>query len=216
MSEISYSNETLNNFIVFEGLDGSGSSTQSERLAKRLRREGRKVQLSCEPTPGPIGTLIRQIMRGRLHVSTDTAIRDRELAYLFAADRHDHLYNDVDGIIPTIDKGMLAISTRYLFSSAAYNSRTPEHLELILNLNRIFPLPRIIVFVTCPIEVSLERLGKRDVREVYEKEEELRRVWDNYRRILEPVRERVIEVDSTGDVDETADKIHAEVCERLK
>ena len=77
-------------FIVLEGIDGSGTTTQLERLAARLRARGRRVVATREPTPGPIGLLLREILMGR-HANPDgTSMDGRAMALLFAADRRDH------------------------------------------------------------------------------------------------------------------------------
>lgn len=206
-----YSQQVLRNFVVIEGLDGAGTSTQASMLADNLNREGTKAILSWEPTSGPIGTLIKQIMRGRLAATGDRQTTERLLAHLFATDRHDHLYNKIDGIESQTAKGFVAISTRYFFSSYAYNARTEADFDLVDRLNRDFPLPQAIVYLKVPLDVALDRIGKRDVREFYEHEAELKRVTGNFDRILEPVRDRVVEVETNGDLHDCAQKVLAGV-----
>jgi dTMP kinase len=206
-----YSQSTLENFVVIEGLDGAGTSTQATLLERGLNRAGIRAVLSCEPTPGPVGTLIKQIMRGRLVAAADRLGTERQLAYLFAADRHDHLYNAIDGVTGQIAKGCVAISTRYFFSSYAYNARTEADFALIARLNHDFPLPKAVVYLRVPLDTALDRLGKRDVREFYEREEELRRVSANFDRILAPIRDRVVEVHTDGSVETSAEQILAGV-----
>ncbi|MCC6547122.1 dTMP kinase [Candidatus Sumerlaeota bacterium] len=206
-----YSPQTMKNFVVVEGLDGAGTSTQATLLTENLNREGTKAILSWEPTSGPIGTLIKQIMRGRLLAAEDRETTERQLAYLFAADRHDHLHNQVDGITSQTRKGFVAVSTRYFFSSYAYNARTEADFDLVDRLNRDFPVPQAIVYLKVPLNVALERLGKRDVREFYEHEAELKRVAGNFDRILEPLRGRVVEVETNGDLHDCARKVLAGV-----
>ncbi|CAN5264155.1 dTMP kinase [soil metagenome] len=210
-----YSHQVLTNFIAIEGLDGAGTSTQTDLLAKNLKLHGYHPVATMEPTAGPVGTLIKQIMRGRLKAGATPAQTERQLAYLFAADRYDHLYNEVDGITQTLAKDRVAISTRYFFSSYAYNARTPEDFDLVDRLNRDFPLPQIVVYLTVPPEVSMKRIAGRDVLEFYEKEEELRRVAENYKRIFAPIRDRVIEVESTRDVLDVAEHVCEKVLEKL-
>ena len=103
-------------FIAFEGIDGSGKSTQVRLLSDRLRKEDIPFYATMEPTDSPIGSLIHQIMTGR--VKTDNKV----IAALFAADRLDHLLNDVNGIVEKINNGMNVIMDRYYFSSYAYQS----------------------------------------------------------------------------------------------
>lgn len=210
-----FSQEVLAGFIVFEGLDGAGSSTQAAILKNRLEDAGRRVLLSSEPTPGPVGTLIKQMMRGRLAGCPTREETERQLAYLFAADRHDHLYNRVDGVRGRLDDGYLLISTRYHFSSFAYNASNEKAWDLVERLNRDFPLPELVVYLTCPLEVSLARLDRRDLLEFYEQEEEQRRVRDAYEAVLAPLGDRVLRFESTGDPMEVADAIEASVLSRI-
>ncbi len=211
-----YSPNTLEHFIVFEGLDGAGTSTQAALLQKGLKKLGVKVNLSSEPTTGPVGTLIKQIMRGRLSFSEFRNETEKQLAYLFAADRHDHLYNDTDGLVHLISRDYVTISTRYFFSSYAYNARTTEDLKFIERLNLDFPLPQVIVYLKVPLEESLRRLDKRELREFYEREDELKRVAANYKTVFRKIRDRVIEVETSGDVNDTAATILEEVVKRLE
>ena len=103
-------------FIAFEGIDGSGKSTQVRLLAERLRSENIPFYTTMEPTDSPVGSLIHQIMTGR--VKADPKV----IAALFVADRLDHLLNDVNGISQKIDEGTTVIMDRYYFSSYAYQS----------------------------------------------------------------------------------------------
>lgn len=211
----SYSKEVLPGFIVFEGLDGAGSSTQAGLLQRNLEERGRRVVLQGEPTAGPIGNLIRQVMRGRLLVSADRGETERQLAYLFAADRHDHLYNATDGVLHLLGAGFLVISTRYFFSSHAYNASTPDRFDLVDRLNRDFPLPELVVYLTCPLELSLARLDQRDLKEFYERRDEQTRVREAYEAVLAPLGGRVLRFESDGDPERTAGEILAAVGDRL-
>ena len=85
------------NFIAFEGIDGSGKSTQIGLLAERLKKEGVCCYTTMEPTNAPVGSLVRQVMTGRIRMD------NKAIAALFAADRLDHLLNEVDGIASKIE-----------------------------------------------------------------------------------------------------------------
>jgi dTMP kinase len=207
--------QILKGFIVIEGLDGAGTSTQSVLLEAGLAAAGRPSVLSMEPTPGPVGTLIKQIMRGRLKSTASREETEIQLAYLFAADRFDHLYNEVDGVRASIERGRLAISTRYFFSSYVYNGRTQEKLGLVDRLNKDFPVPELTIYLRVPLDVSLARLANRDVREFYEQEAELLRVSEGYDRLLESLGDRLLVFESIGDPKELSHRIVAAVLERL-
>ena len=93
-------------FIAFEGIDGSGKSTQIQLLNDKLKAEGIYCYTTMEPTDSPIGSLIRQILTGR--IKTD----NKAIAALFAADRLDHILNDDNGILTKILNGTTVITSR--------------------------------------------------------------------------------------------------------
>lgn len=171
-------------FIVIEGIDGSGKSTQAELLQKYLVDTGQKAVISPEPSSGIIGNLIRQTLKKRIFFTADKNLFDEQMAYLFAADRHDHLYNDIDGVYKLIDDGFYVISTRYYFSSLAYNCQTPEQFSFIGKLNHKFPPPDLTIYLDIPIEVSLKRTENRSLKEIYETKEKLTLVKANYEKIF--------------------------------
>src|SRR5258705_309057 len=98
-------------FIVLEGLDGAGTTTQTERLAAALRARGQTVLATAEPTDGPVGRLLRRFLSGELE------IEETAQALLFAADRLHHLQNQIE---PTLAGGAIVISDRYYLSNLAY------------------------------------------------------------------------------------------------
>lgn len=172
-------------FIVFEAIDGSGTSTQARLLHDYFFQRGYKVYLTEEPTAGPIGNLIRLALMRRLRLSGEKRLDDRQLAFLFAADRHDHLYNEVDGVMRKVEEGWIVICTRYLISSMVYNCNEEEELKFVQHLNSEFPLPDLTLFLDCPLEVCLHRLNKgRPVQDMYENHDKLKKVRENYDRIL--------------------------------
>lgn len=171
-------------FIVFEGIDGSGTSTQAQLLAKYLNESGQPAIVTTEPSTGPIGSLIREGMKRRVIFSSDKEKFDHQMAYLFAADRHDHLYNDVDGVFKLINDGCHVISTRYYFSSFAYHCENDNDFEFVRSLNNKFPEPDIVIYLDNPIQVSLKRMENRAHQDVYENEVKLTAVSDNYKKIF--------------------------------
>ena len=108
-------------FVVLEGLDGAGTTTQAARLAAVLRRAGRRVVLTREPSAGPVGALLRQALDGSLRQKPK--LSDAALALLFAADRLDHLASTVE---PGLAAGGVVVSDRYVLSSFAYQGRVLE------------------------------------------------------------------------------------------
>ena len=117
-----------NLFIAFEGIDGSGKSTQAKRLARLLENAGHKVYSTFEPTDNPIGKMIRDIFNHKMEAD------HRTIAGLFVADRLDHLLNKSNGILKKLDEGYTVITDRYYFSSYAYHG---THMAMDLSLIHI-------------------------------------------------------------------------------
>ncbi|HHP7231389.1 MAG TPA: dTMP kinase [Xenococcaceae cyanobacterium] len=194
-------------FIVLEGIDGAGTSTQSELLKKALIAQGDKAVISPEPSSGIIGNLIRQALKKRILFTEDADLFDEQMAYLFASDRHDHLYNDIDGVFKLIQEGFHIISTRYYFSSLAYNCQTPEQFDFISKLNHKFPNPDLVIYLDLPVEISLARIKERSLKEVYENQAKLTRVSQNYQTVFQEYADPLLIIDAT----ETPDLIHQQI-----
>lgn len=170
------------NFIAFEGIDGSGKSTQIALLTNRLNKEGIYCYTTMEPTDSPIGSLIHQIMIGR--VKTD----NRVIAGLFVADRLDHLLNEVDGIVPKINEGTTVITDRYYFSSYAYHS-VDVPMDWVIKANEqssAILRPTITIFIDVNPDTAVERIAKnRFHQELFEKKSRLVKVRENYLKAFE-------------------------------
>ena len=188
-------------FIVIEGIDGSGKTTQAELLQSYLKNCGAKAVISPEPSSGIIGNLIRQSLKKRVFFTTDRELFDEQMAYLFAADRHDHLYNDIDGVYKLIDDGFYVISTRYYFSSLAYNCHNSEQFDFISKLNHKFPPPDATIYLDIPVAVSQDRRKNRSLKEIYETEAKLTLVKTNYERIFSNYDGKLLIIDGTQEPD---------------
>jgi dTMP kinase len=199
-------------FIVLEGLDGSGTSTQAALLEKRLNQEGHRCHLTSEPSSGPVGQMIRQAFKGRLQFSQEPHRFDQQMAHLFSADRFDHLYNEWDGVIPMLAHGTTVISTRYFFSSYAYHCVRDEDWALVERLNRDFPNPDLLVYLRNPVVESVRRLQTRTTLDSYETPDKLSLVSANYERILDNYGGRKVVIDATRSPQE----IHEVIVQSLK
>ena len=185
-------------FIVLEGIDCSGKSTQSELLKDYFIAQGKQAVLSPEPSSGPIGNLIREIMKRRVILTKDSQKFDEQMAYLFAADRHDHLYNDIDGVFKLTNEQICVICTRYTFSSLAYNCHSQEEFEFVSRLNQRFPNPDLLIALEIPVEVALTRLNQKGTSiEIYETQEKLTQVSQNYQRIFRNYQGLLLNLDGT-------------------
>ncbi len=193
-------------FLVVEGLDGSGGTTQSARLAAVLRARGRSVLQTCEPSPLPIGQLIRSALR-----DPTLGVSDAALAWLFAADRHDHLAQRVR---PALAAGSDVLSDRYLLSSLAYQSAAVG-MDRVLTLNAGFAAPDLTIFLDLSPEASLARVRARgEPAERFEQLDRLATVRASYEAaiaLLEARGERIARIDASGTPDEVAAAVWAAV-----
>lgn len=193
-------------FIAFEGIDGAGKTTQIKLLTKKLAALGVRCYETREPTDSPIGSLIHQIMTGRIPAD------NKVIASLFIADRVDHLLNSTDGICQKIDSGISVITDRYYFSSYAYNGVDLD-MDWVIYGNSISAdilRPTLTVFLDIPVKTALERIARgRFHTELFEKEERLLKVRENYFKAFERLSdvENVAVIDADADADTVAQRI---------
>lgn len=202
-------------FIVFEGIDGSGTSTQASLLRDRLLREEKPAVLTSEPSEGPIGNMIRQAMKGRIKFAPMPDDFDRQMAYLFAADRFDHLHNDFDGVLKFNCIGTHVVCTRYFFSSYAYHCHGDQSLEFVKALNAAFPNPDLVVYLDNSVQRSMQRMANRSHKDAYENEAKLTQVSLNYKRIFADYNGPMLALDAQEEVGYLHEKIYAKVREML-
>lgn len=192
----------LKNFIVLEGIDGAGTSTQLNLLKNRLSPE--KTVYTAEPTTLSTGRFLRSVLRGDEKLTPETT------AFLFAADRQEHVYG-TGGIVESCISGKLVISDRYVFSSLAYQSITCGE-ELPRKLNQDFPLPEYLFFFGITPQASLKRIEKRDVTEIYEKKDFLEATARQYEKIISYYETlqtgmHIIRLDATESIEKLSEKI---------
>ncbi len=200
-------------FVVLEGIDGAGTTTQAARLADRLRSEVPKtpVRVTREPSDGPIGSLIRQVLTGRIVVPGGRAPGWATMALLFAADRMDHVEADIE---PVLAEGGVVISDRYDASSLAYQSVSSgrggeQAVEWIRELNKHALRPDLTIVVDLPSDIAAVR---REVRgepaQLYEQNEVQRALAEFYRDLARHMpKDRIVIVDGQGSVED----VHARV-----
>ena len=185
--------EILRNFWVLEGLDGAGTTTQLKNLEAYMMDKGLPVFRTAEPTIYETGKFIRRVLSGEVKVPQST------VAYLFAADRDNHLNNPEYGIKAHLAKGETVISDRYFFSSFAYQSIGFDH-DAVMMLNSRFPYPELVLYVDTPVEDCISRIDSRGTdKEIYEKLDYQRLVHENYESFFKRLPEgcRLIRVDGT-------------------
>ena len=193
-------------FFAFEGIDGSGKSTQIHLLTRALQSRGIPCHETREPTDGPLGSMVHQMMTGRI------AADPRVISSLFAADRLDHLTNQVNGICQVIDRGITVVTDRYYFSSYAYNGAEMD-MQWVMECNRLSEellRPTLNIFLDIPVKLAMERICENRLhRELYEKEERLLAVRDKYFEAFacKGSAERVAIIDAAADVDTVAERV---------
>ena len=185
--------EILRNFWVLEGLDGAGTTTQLKNLEAYMNGKGLPVFRTAEPTIYETGKFIRRVLSGEVKVPQST------VAYLFAADRDNHLNNPEYGVKAHLAKGETVISDRYFFSSFAYQSIGFDP-DAVMMLNSRFPYPELVLYVDTPVEDCISRIDSRGTdKEIYEKLDYQRLVHENYESFFSRLPEgcRLIRVDGT-------------------
>ena len=190
-------NEIVKGFIVLEGLDGAGTTTQQKKLAEHLHRRNVPCYMTSEPTDSGIGKLIRNVLASKELVDRST------LARLFAADRNEHLYGQ-EGIMHHCAQGNVVICDRYFFSSLAYQG-SDLGIEEVWELNKYFPLPEILFFLDIYPEDAENRYKSRKNLEIYEKKELQEQVRKNYNQVFSELSKTSVNfhrIDATQEVEE--------------
>lgn len=183
--------EILKNFWVLEGLDGAGTTTQLKNLEKYMQDKKMPVFRTAEPTIYDTGKFIRRVLSGEVKVPQST------VAYLFAADRDNHLNNPEYGIRKHLEAGETVVSDRYFFSSFAYQSIGFDP-DTVMMLNSRFPYPELVLYVDTPVSECISRIDSRGTeKEIYEKFDYQTAVHDNYEKMFAslPAGCRLIRVD---------------------
>jgi len=203
-------------FIVIEGIDGAGTTTQARLLGERLKAAGKRVHVTSEPSGGPIGGAIRQVLSGRLRGRAPNGPFDPDaLALLFAADRLDHARSEV---LPALEAGIDVVSDRYTLSSLAYQALTTGDPRWVGAINARAPAPDVTILLRVVPEVAFaRRRSASHSREIFERAAFQRRVAAAYEaavRVLRRKGERVEILDggaSPGAVAEGIDAILRQV-----
>lgn len=191
-------------FIVLEGIDGSGKSSVSRKLAQMLESKGRKVILTAEPSEGEVGRLIRKGVPGMSQYGE---------ALLFTADRAQHTYQ----IMEWVDDGYDVICDRYYASTLAYQSAVADgpglDEEWLMSINApIIREPDLTFLLDLSPEVGMARVGKRGELSRFEVPEYQMNVRSNYLKIAEE--RNFIVIDASGTVDEVTQRIFNKIMEK--
>ena len=200
----------LKNFIVFEGIDGSGTTTQIRKLAAAMEKNGIAHMVTSEPTSRPEGALIRRILKGEIEAEPGT------VAYLFAADRYQHVFGK-EGILEAAGKGLVVLCDRYAPSSLAYQGITcGEELPKLLNAS--FPAPGLTLYFKVDPDIAMQRVGSRNQLEIYEKlhiQKQVSAAYEKVMRAAEANGWKIAEIDAEQPIDAVTKQIFAELEKHL-
>ncbi len=187
-------------FIAFEGLDGSGGTTQISMYEAALVADARAVCRTREPSDGPVGRLIRAQLAGGL-------VGDAVFGMLFAADRRDHLDRIV---LPALARGEVVLTDRYFLSSLAYQSLALG-LDRVWAYNAEFPAADVVVMLDLEPQECLRRVEARGgVRDRFETLEQLERIFRAYEAAILRCAargDRIVRIDASG----SAEDVHRRV-----
>lgn len=171
-------------FIVLEGLDGSGKTTQMKLLAELMEAQGIKAVTTFEPTDGPVGLLIRQALHKEIALPQET------IAMLFAADRYQHVTGQ---LLELLGEGCCVICDRYYFSNFVYQAdETPVERLIMLNQPSMELLrPDVTLFLDVPPEECVRRINEgREMQELYDSLEKLTKVREDYLAVFRRLEEQ--------------------------
>ncbi|HQX43626.1 MAG: dTMP kinase [Saprospiraceae bacterium] len=193
-------------FIAFEGIDGSGKSTQAKLLREALDKSGQKVLLTAEPTNQTIGSLIRAAFSGRMEAD------HRTIAGLFVADRLDHILHSEYGMLPMQQNGYHIICDRYYFSSYAYQG-VHMSMDWVIKANSLSAdllRPDLHIFIDVSPEAAMERIhSSRPDKEMYETLDNLKKVRDQYFKAFDLLKDQENVAIINGD--QKIESLHKEV-----
>lgn len=160
-------------FIVLEGLDGCGKSTQCKMLVDYLKSKEVDACYEFEPTEDILGSILRASIEDEIDIDVNTK------SLLFAADRMDHLYKE-GGIKDMLHNGKTIVCDRYMYSNYAYQMTEGVNLDTLINYNTKAIIPNLVFFIdTCP-DICISRKSN----DYYEKLALLQKVYSNYEYLL--------------------------------
>jgi dTMP kinase len=193
-------------FIVLEGPDGAGTSTQAKLLASRLKAEGHDVLFTREPTDGQYGQKIREATQNNHSLSPE------ELQKLFAQDRQEHVTKVIQ---PALDGDQIIVTDRYVPSSLIYGSAAGVSKDVIQEWNNAFPKPDLTIITLPPLDICLVRVGERKAQDAFEQEEFQCKVYAGYEQYIKEHPESIV-IDTSKTPEENAEEVWVAVSARIK
>jgi dTMP kinase len=192
-------------FVVLEGIDGSGTTTQLDRVVAHLAARGRQAHATREPSTGPVGRLLREVLLGQHALPNGAPADGQAMALLFAADRRDHLRREIE---PALTRGLDVVSDRYLMSSLAYQAEEADRGWVAVLARDLRP-PDLTILLDVPVEIAAARrhAAGRAV-ERYDADALQARVAESYRRLAAADGSAIV-IDGRGSVADVAAAVGA-------
>lgn len=200
--------------VVLEGVDGSGKTTQTLKLAETLKKNGTKTVFTKEPTSSVISRILQNVLSGKLRLPPVS------FQYLFAADRVIHQ----EEIIKHLKKGITVVSDRYLWSALIYGMLDINALDSendrerlmtaysILSMYNQFIIPDLTFCLSVSAKVAMKRIAQKTQKiEIYEKEEKIKKLITGYDWLSKKFTKEIVVVDGEGSVEEVTRKIIAKL-----
>lgn len=206
-------NEYPGTYIALEGIDGSGKTTQLQKIAEYFKSQGKDVVTTREPRKeGLIGDLVQKVLTGQEKVPSIS------IQYLFSADRSAH---HEELVLPALKEGKVVISDRCFWSAIVYGilDRTGGNYDTndadlllinqsILSMYHQFTIPDYTFYLKISLETALSRIGKKgDVKEIYEDKSKLEKIVEGYKYLKDRFPDEIIEIDGEDHVDEVTAEI---------
>ena len=206
---------THGKFIVFEGIDGSGTTTQCGLAAEWLRTRSVRVLETFEPTDGIIGKVIRQALSCEMPGCEGEELAPELFALLFASDRMDHVNGKV---VPALERGEWVLSDRCYLSSFAYQSVDCD-LGWVRTLNRHVRRADLTLLLDLDAQTAFDRFaGERAGRDVFETVDKMTAIRESYLKIADVLRaegDRIITIDASQSLEAVAAAAQAGIAELL-
>jgi dTMP kinase len=203
-----FKNKYLGKFIAIEGLDGSGTTSQVQRLSEYFYREKIPALFTQEPTNNVIGGVARGCLTGDLKIPSAAGLQ-----LLFAADRANHLEKE---IIPSLSKGTNVITKRYFLSSIAYGSVLINDQDWLWKINDQFLMPDLTILLKISAKTRIERIGQAALElNLFSDEESLKKVWQTYEAISKKY-PNILIIDAEKSEEEVGEEIKKAVLNIIK
>ena len=206
-------NKSKGIYIALEGIDGSGKTTQAEKLTEYFNSKGIPVVKTREPRKeGIVGDLVHKVLKGKIEFPTVA------LQYLFSTDR---VLNQEEVIVPSLQQGKIVISDRCFWSAVVYGilDKGKDNyddtlanqllvMNSILSLYHQFILPDFTFYLKIPLETSLQRLSeKEDTKEIYETKEKIETVSRAYADLFDRFKDEITVIDGSRPAAEITNQI---------